>query len=230
MGVMRRRAVLGLAMFFAGAIGAPEVRAQDNPVQTHVGHVADAFTGTPQGQGLLPAARAEADIMVRHLALAGGDRTNLDAIKLHVGHALHAVDPTVVTSGPGLGYGLMRAARGAAQHMLFVMDDEGASARIKIYARQVWGSAQTTVDRCEDFIPLAQRIREATTAEVAADLLDDLTTLGDQIINGRDANNDNGIGPRLGEGGLEQGRQALGVLKAAAAQGGGRGRGAPPTM
>ena len=223
-----QRAFVAVAVL--SAFGAPGIRGQDNPITTHVGHVADAFTGTPQGQGLLPAARAEADIMVRHLALAGGDRANLDAMKLHVGHALHAVDPTVVTSGPGLGYGLRQAAEGAAEHVGFVRDDEDASARIKIYARQVWGSAQTTVDRCEDFIELAQRIREATTAEAAADLLDELTTLGDQIINGRDANNDNGIGPRLGEGGLEQGRQALAVLKTAAAQGGGRGRGAPPTM
>jgi hypothetical protein len=211
-------------------LAAHSAAAQENPLLTHIGHAADAFTGTPEGRGLLPTARAEAEIALRHLDLAAGDLSNLEAIKLHVGHAMHAVDPTVVTSGPGLGYGVKQAAEGVVTHLGMVRDTESASARVKIYARQVIGCAQTTVDRVGQFITLAERIRAATTATDAAPLLEDLTELADQIINGRDANNDNGIGARYGEGGLEQGRQALSVLATAAAQGGGRGRGAPPSM
>jgi hypothetical protein len=229
MGMHRRSSMLGLVLL-TGLLGAQSAWAQDNPMATHVGHVADAFTGTPQGQGLLPTARAEADIMVRHLALAAGDVADLEAIKMHVGHALHAVDPTVVTMGPGLGYGLKRAAQEAAEHVGYVRDDDGASTRVKIYAHQVAGAALTTVDRCDEFIEKAQELREATTAEAAADLLEELTTLGNQIIHGRDANNDNGIGPRYGEGGLEQARQSLAVLKTTVAAGGGRGRAAPQQM
>jgi hypothetical protein len=217
-----RSPILGLVLL-VGMAGVQGVAAQDNPVATHVGHVADAFTGTPQGQGLLTTARAEADIAVQHLALAGRDPANLEAIKLHVSHALHAVDPTVVTTGPGLGYGMKQAAEGAARHVGFVRDTESAPARVKIYARHVWGAAQTTVDRAEEFIEQAQEIRAATTADQANELLGELTTLGNQLIHGRDANNDNGIGYRMGESGLEQGRQALVVLKTAATQGGGRG-------
>jgi hypothetical protein len=223
---------LGLILWI-GALSAQAVGAQDtqeNPVQTHVGHVADAFTGTPEGQGLLPTARAEAEIAVRHLGLASGDVANLDAIKLHVGHAQHAIDPTVVTSGPGLGYGVKQAAEGVASHMRLVYDTESASARVKMYARHVGGSAETVVERTAEFARLSQQIRDATSAADAAGVLEDLTELGNQIIQGRDANNDNGIGARRGEGGLEQARQALVVLKAAAAQGGGRGRGAAPPM
>ena len=213
--------VLGLVLWM-GAVGAPGASGQENPVQTHIGHVGDAFQGTPQGQGLLPTARAEADIAIRHLGLAAADRTNLDAIKLHVSHAQHAIDPTVVTSGPGLGYGVKQAAEGVARHMGFVRDTESASTRVKTYARAIAACAQNVVDRTAEFARLSQRVRDATTAADAAPLLEQLTTLANQIVSGRDANNDSGVGARRGEGGLEQARQALVVLRAAAAQGGGR--------
>src|SRR5688572_10071180 len=65
--------------------------AAQTAVRTHVGHVADAFQSTPEGRGLLPTALAEAEIAQRHAALAAGDTANLAAIKMHVGHVLHAV-------------------------------------------------------------------------------------------------------------------------------------------
>lgn len=221
-----RYPLVALVLLSIAAVAAQGVAGQENPIQTHIGHVADAFEGTPQGQGLLPTARAEADLALSHLGLAAADPTNLETIKLHVSHAQHAIDPTVVTSGPGLGYGVKQAAENIVRHIGLVRDTESASARVKMYARGVVACAQNVVDRAGEFARLAERVRDATTAADAAPLLEQLTTLANQIISGRDANNDNGIGARRGEGGLEQARQSLAVLEAAAAQGGGRG-GAP---
>ena len=67
--------------------------AQGSPIHGYIGEVADAFYGTPTGQGLLPTAVAEAEIAAVHAAFALIDPTNLDGIKLHVGHVLHAIEP-----------------------------------------------------------------------------------------------------------------------------------------
>jgi hypothetical protein len=200
-----------LALAFAGLPFAP-ADAQEPAYRAHIAHLADAFNGTPEGRGLVPTARAEAEIVVRHATLAAGDRANLDAIKLHVGHVLHAVDPTAMASGPGLGYGLKQAAEGAERHAKLVWDEEEAPRQVRWYAERVTVSARNTVERADSIAALAVRIREATTAEAAAELLDELTAVTDVLIPGVDANRDNGIGWRRGEGGLEVTRQYLAVL------------------
>jgi hypothetical protein len=182
-------------------------------VREHVGAVADAFQGTPEGRGLLPTAMAEAEIMRRHAALAAADTSNLDAIKLHVGHVLHAVDPTVVASGPGLGYGLKQAAEGAIEHLRMAEDTEGASTAVRARARAVRWATMNVLDRANEIIELGNRIRATTTASEAAALLPELTELTDAVVEGVDANRDGGIGFRRGEGGLEVASQYLATLK-----------------
>ena len=185
----------------------------EQTIRTHVGHVADGFEGTPEGRGLLPTALAEAEIAQRHAALASNDTTNLETIKLHVGHVLHAVDPTVVTTGPGLGYGLKQAAENAVRHLRMAEDTEGASTAVRARARSVRWATMNVVDRANEIIELGGRIRAATTAADAAALLGELTELTDAVIEGVDANNDSGVGYRRGEGGLEVASQYLGTLK-----------------
>src|SRR5687767_15384809 len=73
-------------------------------VKTHIGHVQTSFMGTPMNQGLLPTAVAEAKIAAQHAALAMKASGNLDQMKLHAGHVLHAIDPSIEAKGPGLGY------------------------------------------------------------------------------------------------------------------------------
>ena len=184
-----------------------------NTIRTHIGHVADAFQATPEGRGLLPTAIAEAEIAQRHAALASNDTTNLETIKLHVGHVLHAGDPTVVTSGPGLGFGLKQAADAAVRHLGLAENTEGASTAVKTRARSVRWATMNVVDRANEIIELGNRIRATTTASEAAALLPELTELTDAVIEGEDANNDGGIGFRRGEGGLEVARQYLVTLK-----------------
>jgi hypothetical protein len=187
--------------------------AAQTAIRTHVGHVADAFESTPEGRGLVPTAMAEAELAQRHAALAAGDTNNLEAMKLHVGHVLHAVDPTVVTSGPGLGFGLKQAAEGAIQHLRLAEDTEGASTAVRARARSVRWAMMNVLDRANEIIELGNRIQAATTAAEAAELLPELTELTDAVIEGVDANNDGGIGYRRGEGGLDVASQYLATLK-----------------
>lgn len=42
---------------------------------------------------------------------------NLDAMKLHAGHVIHAVDPRIEPKGPGLNYGVKRAALGVVERI-----------------------------------------------------------------------------------------------------------------
>jgi len=182
-------------------------------VRGHVAQVADAFQGTPEGKGLIPTAIAEAEIARRHASLASGDTTNLEAIKTHVGHVLNAVDPTVVTTGPGLGFGLKQAAEEAIEHLRMAEDVEGASTAVRARARSVRWATMNTLDRANEIIELGGRIRAATTASEAAGMLSDLTELTDALIDGEDANNDGGIGFRRGEGGLTVATQYLATLK-----------------
>lgn len=217
-------AILGAVLL--GAMSGTGVSAQDdNPVTLHVGHVAEGFNGTPDGQGLLPAARAEAEIVVRHATLAAEDTTDLDAMQLHVGHVLHAVDPAVMAQGPGLGYGMKPAAEAAARHIEMAREAEGASRRVRDYGRRVATSARNTVERADEIIALGEQIREATDASEAAPLVGELKEIADILIEGIDENNDGGVGWRRGEGGLEQARQNLNVLREAASESAGSGGG-----
>ena len=71
---------------------------------------------TPDQVGLLVAAQMEAEVAAQHAGLAAGSG-DLAGIQRHIVHVLHAIDPTTSERGPGKGYGLIRAASGAAQHI-----------------------------------------------------------------------------------------------------------------
>ena len=38
-------------------------------------------------------------------------------IQTHAGHVINAIDPTIVAQGPGLGYGVKKAAQGVCDSM-----------------------------------------------------------------------------------------------------------------
>src|ERR1044071_7652344 len=56
----------------------PAVPVPAGAVGTHIGHVVNSFTGTPNEMGLLPTAAAEARIAAQHAQLAMRAPTNLD--------------------------------------------------------------------------------------------------------------------------------------------------------
>lgn len=203
----------GLALLAVSAWNGRVTGQQANMAHTHIGHVMTSFKDTPTQQGLLPAAMAEAKIAAQHAGLAAKAPDNLDAMKLHAGHVIHAIDPTIELKGPGLGYGVKKATAGASQHVDFAAKSEGASANVKTHAGHVSASLGNVTKRADEMVALAQRIRAATSAAEAAPLVTQLNTLGGQLGAGVDANSDGQIGWQVGEGGLQQAEQHMGLMK-----------------
>ena len=163
----------------------------------------DKWNDTPEMAGLLPAAIAEAQIAARHASLAASDPDDLDSIKRHTAHVLHAVDPSQIENGPGNGYGVKQAAEGAAKHIMAAANSEDASGAVKTHAEHVATSARNTVARADEIVMLAQKIAMATAAEEAAPLVAELDALAQALLAGVDANGDGRTGWQEGEGGLE---------------------------
>ena len=205
---------LSFAVVAAGLIGGGTIVAeQANMAHAHMGHVMDMWKDTPDQQGFLPTAIAEAQVAARHAELAAKSADNLDGMKLHAGHVLHAVDPSIEPDGPGGGYGVKRAAMGVAQHINLAAKADGASANVKTHSTHVSTSANNTVARADEIVALAQQIQGSSSVAEAAKLSERLATLASQLVAGADANGDGQIGWQENEGGLEQANQHMGFMK-----------------
>jgi hypothetical protein len=210
---MRASTILrGLAGFaVAGVVSASAVIAQ-NPSHAHIGHVADGFRSTPDGQGLLPAGVAEAQVAAQHAGFAARDPNNLDGMKRHMGHVIHALDPSQVESGPGAGFGVKAAAAGVVRHIELAAGSDGASDNVKTHANHVATAARNVERWADEAIALANEVLDATDNS-AADLVAEIEELTDAILNGRDANGDGRVGWQEGEGGLEQATFHVNAMK-----------------
>ena len=181
---------------------AATVAVPPGPVGVHIGHVVNSFGNTPSGVGLLTAAMAESRIAATHAQLASRQPTNLEYMKTHAGHVINALDPTIITAGPGQGYGVKKAAEGVATHIELAGATTGASANVQLHAKHIAICARNTVQRADAMIALAQKIMSSTSAAEAAGLVSQLAALSDQLMNGADANADGRVSPEPGEGGL----------------------------
>lgn len=207
-------AASGAAQDTTAAPAAPQPMANEvSPAHAHIGHVADAFRGTPEGQGLLPTAVAEAEIAHQHATLASRDLEDLEAIQLHAGHVANALDPSVVEEGPGLGYGVVPAATGTARHIEFAAASEGASDGVKTHAVHVATASRNAVANAEAALELTDQIGEAEDAATAAALLEELVALTEAIVQGVDADEDGRVTWQEGEGGLAQATQHVGLIQ-----------------
>lgn len=187
-----------------------------SPALTHLHHVSVTFRGTPDSQGLLATAVAEAEIAAQHAALAMRAPEDLDAMQRHAGHVLHALDPSEVEGGPGLGYGAIEASERTAHYISLAASSVGATPPIETHAEHIEASARNAVVNGTAAAELAQEIGEAEEAAVAAELLEELVKLTTAMLEGIDADGDGRIGWQEGEGGLAQASTHLGLLRRAA--------------
>lgn len=186
------------------ATGKTNIPVPAGPVGAHIGHVINGFSDTPDGMGLLPAAQAEAKIAAQHATLAARDLNNLVMMQTHAGHVIHALDPTIVTMGPGRGYGMKKAALAAANHIELAAKAQGASQNVIMHATHIAAASRAAADRADEVIAIAQKIQAAKTAAEAAALVNQMVPLADQLIKGVDTNADGKIGWEKPEGGLQQ--------------------------
>ena len=182
------------------------------PPHLHIGHVMTNWRDTPGNVGFLTAAIVDAKTAAIHAKLAASTPDNLEAMKLHAGHVLNALDPSIEPKGPGSGYGVKKSAAGAQQHLDFAAKAEGASANVKLHATHVAASLGDAIQWTDQAIATAQKIRAASSASEAAPLAKELVTLTAQISDGVDANKDGQIGWQSGEGGLAQAKMHMELM------------------
>lgn len=201
---------------FALAVGiaAGQTVAAGQKARSHgfVSMVADVHRDAPDDEGLLPTAVAEAQIAVQS-AKQAAKGTDLAAIKLSTSHVINALDPRQMAEGPGLGFGVKRAAAESATTIEMAAKTEGASPNIVTHAQHVAMSARNTVVRVDKLLALAKQILASTSVADASKLASQLSTQADQLIAGVDANGDGQIGWQENEGGLKQAAEHLALLK-----------------
>jgi hypothetical protein len=183
-----------------------------NPVHSHIGHVMTMWKDTPGSQGFLLAAMADAKVAATHAGYMQKSPDNLDSIKLHAGHVIHALDPSVEPKGPGSGYGVKKAAAGALQHLQLAAKSEGASKSVLTHTEHVSASLENVGQWTDAALATAQKIRAATSAAAAAPLVTELTQQLTAINSGMDGNKDGKVSWQIGEGGLEQAQMHMGFM------------------
>lgn len=219
---MRRTAsaALGitLALGFAGAgLGAQEMASEETPAMIHMGHLLERFVGVPDGQGLLQIAQADAQVAAQHARLGAQDPTNLEAMKTHARHVIHALDPSEIENGPGSGYGLLRSADMISRHAELAGRAQGATQAMANHSTHVATSAANTRRRADQIIALALTVTDhVEDAGNAAALYVDIQRLADALVSGIDANADGQVGWQQGEGGLQHVEQHLNFMRDAA--------------
>lgn len=207
---MFRKTTLTLALAsFAALFAEP---AQANESHAHIGHVMTKWGDTPGEQGFLPVALQEAKVAETHAGLAGADPADLASMQLHSRHVLHALDPSVEPSGPGAGYGVLKATEGAHSHIGFAAGSSGASDAVKLHATHVSASAEAVVERTEAVKVLIADILAASDATTAAPLVAQMNESVAAITTGVDLNGDGNIGWADGEGGLVVAEIHMGLM------------------
>lgn len=190
----------------------PQVKVPSTAAGTHIGHVLNSFTDTPDSRGLLPVALGDARVAIQHAQLAARQPTNLDMIKLHAGHVLNALDPSIIPMGPGSGYGMKKAALGVASHIEMAAKAAGATPNIVTHSAHVAMAARNSATRADQCIELAKQIQAATSADDAMKLLNQLIPLTQQLLAGADTNNDGKVS--VEEGGLDMAQQHMNMMLA----------------
>jgi hypothetical protein len=203
---------IGMAALLAACAGGDQRmagEAEPNMSHVHMGHVLTGWQDTPEQMGLLPTAQAEAEVAAQHAGFAASRPDDLDWMKLHAVHVVHAIDPSVEPEGPGLGYGVHQAAQGVAQHVRFAADSEDASDNVKLHATHVETSAGNVVVWSQRIVELGRQVQTASSAAEAAPLVVEIETLAQAILAGTDANGDGTVSWEESEGGLAQAAQHM---------------------
>lgn len=155
---------------------------------THFAHVATGFADAPGGRGLTVTAAVETNAAMLHANFAAGHPTDLDAMKSNVRQVLHALAPAAGTTGPGLGFGLRRAADAIASHIEMAVNASDASPTIKRLGPAIATAARAVSARALAMTELGNRVLAAPTAAEAAPLVTQLRALALELDTGADAN------------------------------------------
>lgn len=184
----------------------------------HLKHVTESWGDTPGKQGLAPTMEAEAKIAEKHAGFAASKPDDLAWVQKHIRHVRHAIDASTESSGPGKGYGVLKAANGVVKHINLAASSSDASGSLKTHSRHVATSAGNVVRWSNRVILLSENILSANASKKkdmkgVAKWVKALHATTEQILNGNDANGDGKVSWDYGEGGIAQANQHLGFIK-----------------
>lgn len=184
----------------------------------HVKHVSEGWKGTPGGVGLGVVMEDEAMIAEKHAGFAASKPGDLAWMQKHIRHVRHAIDASTESSGPGKGYGVIKAARGVVKHINLAASSSDASGNVKLHARHVSTSAGNVVNWSNRVILLSENILAAKANKKkdmkgAAKWVKAIHATTKQIVSGNDADGDGKISWKYGEGGIAQAKQHIMFLK-----------------
>jgi hypothetical protein len=189
---------------FSMAILAGIEAQQTSQALTHFSHVATGFTGTPGGRGLAVTAAMEVNTAMMYSNFAAGRPADLEAMKTNVRNVLHALDPEAQSQGPGLGFGIGKAAEAIVTHIEMAVKAPGASETIRKLGPNVAMAARAVAARAQVMADLARRVLAAQTAAEAAPLAEQLRTLALELDTGKDVNGSRRIDLDASEPGMNQ--------------------------
>lgn len=175
----------------------------------HVGHAMTAWRDTPEEQGLFIIAEKEATIAQEHAQYAVENSHDLKLIKIHTIHVQHAMDPALANTGPGLGYGFIKAINSSNDHISFAADSKDASDNVKATA-QMWSNNMTVItERNQLIVTLSKAILKTDSHEEAIVLAEEIQLLTQQNLNGYDSDGDGTIGNVKEDYGVKQLREDI---------------------
>ncbi len=203
---MNEKGMLYAIILAAALLAMPEDAAgqQTGEALAHFNHVAIGFTGAPGGRGLVVTTAIEVNTAMMYANFAAGNQTNLDAMKTNVRNLLHALMPEQGAKGPGLGFGVKRAAEAVVTHIELAVKSPGASETLRRLGPAVAQAGRAVAARAQAMADLGKRVLAAQTAAQAAPLVDELRALALQLDLGRDANGNGQIEVNAIEPGMNQ--------------------------
>ena len=194
------------ALVLAALLTIPEEVAgqQTGEALTHFNHVAIGFTGAPGSRGLVVTTAIEVNTAMMYANFAAGNATNLNAMKTNVRNVLHALVPEQGAKGPGLGFGVKRAAEAVVTHIELAVKSPGASETLRKLGPAVAQAARAVAARAQEMADLGTRVLAAQTAAQAAPLTEQLRAVALQLDLGRDMNGNGQIEVNAIEPGMNQ--------------------------
>lgn len=191
------------------------------PSLIHIRHLLVSFPATPGKIGLEVGLRDQATILRRHaeFMVDALKEDDLAAIKLHAEHLVNLIEGSKgpdygdlnkdgQVTNPGDGYGLLKNGdqlgylNGSKEHAGLAAKAEGATEAIKLHA----GHVGITVDNATGWVTTIRdrslAVLKVTTTDAAAPMVQEISTLANQVLNGVDVNGDGIILPIPGSGGV----------------------------
>ncbi len=107
---------------------------------------------------------------------------------------------------------MIKAAGGAAKHVGFAAESEGASENVKTHAVHVGTSAKNVVTWGKLIVRLGKQVQAATTADQAAPVVKKIENLASRLVAGDDVNGDGKVTWHAAEGGLGAAEQHMGFM------------------